>query len=275
MKYLALLMMLASVMGCGNDNNSMDLSVSDASIPDLSGSAGDLNGGASVSDASIPDLSGSAGDPNGGATCDIIAQTGCKTGERCILVSEMIGACAPDGTVAENGTCTIDAAGDDNCKGASYCDNHGPNNTYACRKLCTSDATCTTAGQKCANLLLDSTFGLCLPGCTPSTTNAQGDCPAGNSCTSLWPDQASTMQTPTGFFVCKKDGVGALFEDCAMDTDCGAGLACDLFGGGTTWCAPICDTTHPCPQPPGDGGAGAESCKTFSNTNGIGYCVSM
>ena len=145
MKSLFPLMLVATVGCSGNDNKGQDMAVMDAAVPDQSGSAGDLKGS--------------------GGSCNILAQTGCNAGERCVAVMGgtmmnpmLVGSCAPDGTVAEGAACTIDNTGADDCKGATYCDNTGANANYLCRKFCAGDTGCTTAGQKCANFFNDKSI---------------------------------------------------------------------------------------------------------------------
>jgi hypothetical protein len=253
--------LLLSVVGCGGNSGT----ATDMAMPTDQGATVDLN---------------TSGDLKGG-TCSVTAQTGCPTGMRCVPTVQgmsLVGGCAPEGTKAAGDPCTQDTSSMtqylDDCKAGLLCDNNGPGSTYACRALCKDDTACGTAGR-CAGYF-GASFGLCLPTCTPSLTSTKGSCATGDSCAELWPAQGNTMTVQKGFFVCKKDGAGTLFSDCMADSDCGAGFDCDLFGGPSQWCAPICDGTHMCPTPPADdAGAITEMCKTYSDTNGIGFCASM
>ena len=92
-----------------------------------------------TSTASSPDLAAS--------TCDIVAQTGCRPGEKCALVSEGAGGerttCAPDGTVGLGGRCTAQGDLDDCVAGLSCVDG-------TCQRFCdpAQPFSCPT-GQTC------------------------------------------------------------------------------------------------------------------------------
>jgi hypothetical protein len=225
--------------------------------------------------------------------CDIPMQTGCASGQKCIPdftnVSQAhpdpVGKCVADGTVAAGQPCMVtsgqmDKFINDNCKSGSLCEaftGDGVDNVPVCTPFCTSNSSCTTAGQKClGGQFFSSTWGVCLATCTPSLTSAQGSCPTGNSCVGNWQDIAATMSNDTGFFVCKKDGPGSAvaFTDCTADPDCGPGLFCAPVDQNGGVCAPLCGTGHNCPTAPAaDGGAITLACSMFANSGGVGTCA--
>jgi hypothetical protein len=205
------------------------------------------------------------------ASCDLIKQD-CSAGQKCVpdLDSDTAGAgrCVRAGTVAEGQPCTYDdpaadVAGD-NCAPGLKCDSAGSDAADTCQKLCSSDATCTTPGQRCADLYLGG-FGYCISTCTLFGN----DCAQGSSCAGLVP--AFGQSDPAGgVFVCKTTGPGQAFTGCDVDEDCGDNLLCD---GDQLWCIPVCDGKHPCSLvAPTDGGA-APSCRPIANLpDGQGAC---
>jgi hypothetical protein len=204
-------------------------------------------------------------------SCDVAAQTGCMSGQKCVPTlggggggGGGKGTCVANGTVAEGQPCTsmFGKTVNDNCVAGTMCDNDGPGSTYVCRKVCTDDSGCTS-GARCG-IVLTRKWGLCLPTCTPFGS----DCPAGNDCSSTFDDITATQTNEVGFFVCKLTGAAAEWAKCQKDSDCGAGLWCDARGNG---CTPNCDATHACPAAPTD--MGTISCQPLaSQPNGAGYC---
>ncbi|HWE30635.1 MAG TPA: hypothetical protein VHB97_21660 [Polyangia bacterium] len=260
---LIILVPVLLFLGCGKNGQSNS---------DLGGTGG--NGGSGGTGGSGG--AGAAGSDMSAATatgCDVAAQTGCGTGQKCIPSfsgNQLVGVCVVDGTVAEGQPCIPSTANNndvnDNCVAGTICDNDGPGSTNVCRKVCTADSGCGAATQKCG-LVYTRKWGLCLPSCTEFSA----ECGTGNDCSVPFDDIASTQQAPVGFFVCKKTGTGALYGTCNQDSDCSAGLACDY---GNNWCAQACDNTHACTQPPAtDGGTNSVSCQAYPNlSNGGGFC---
>jgi hypothetical protein len=229
-----------------------------------SGTGGSGGGGAGTG--------GTGGDMAMIPSCDVAAQTGCMSGQKCVPSfgggggGGGKGTCVANGTVAEGQPC-MPATGsgktiNDNCVAGTICDNDGPGSTNVCRKVCTADMQCAS-GARCG-VLITRKWGLCLPSCTPFGS----DCPAGNDCSSSFDDISATQMSEVGFFVCKLTGATALWGTCKQDSDCAAGMFCDAQGNG---CTPNCDATHACPQPPTD--MGMLSCQPLvSQPNGAGYC---
>jgi hypothetical protein len=256
---------LVFVIGCSSSNNNV-------------GGGGGSDAGANADMTAAGDASVDQG--GGGSTsCDIATQTGCAAGEKCALSlggSQMnpmvVGKCEPNGTVGENQACMRKSGSlDDNCQAGMFCTRNGSTTGMsACRKICASESSCTTAGQKCA-LTISTTVGFCLPSCTPFSN----DCGSGNDCSAPFPEIGSTQSNVKGFFACKQTGMGALYADCQRNSDCGPNLQCDP---NNSWCAQLCDGTHACTQPPApDGGAGdggssvTVACAPFSNST-VGTC---
>jgi hypothetical protein len=265
MRFTLSLFLVLSV-GCGGSNNN--------------GTGGNGSAGGSGSSGSDMSAGGSAGgggsSSDGGAgpdmrmpACSVPNQTGCPTGDKCVP-GKGGGSCVANGTVGEGAACTVDQTTyQDNCLSGFICDDTVASNPV-CRKICTADATCTTAGQACA--AYSSKYGVCLPSCTPGGT----DCATGTDCSTAVDDISSTQTTENGFFVCKTTGTGAEFTACQGDTDCAAGLECDSTGQqGIYWCVPNCNTATACPAAPGtDMGAVTLTCQVFANqADGSGYCA--
>lgn len=240
----------------------------------LCGCGGDNNNSTQQDMAMMLDLTTKA-DFSLPAACDVVKQTGCMTGQKCVPSFDASGniksACVANGTGAEGASCmpTSDQnLANDDCKGGLVCDaisDLSPSG-FSCRKFCTSDTDCTTSGQKCSSF--SDTYGVCLPTCTPFTSGA---CPAGSDCSVAFNDVSTTSSTFTGFFVCKTTGAVALYAPCKDNFDCAADLECDFVNG---WCSQNCDSTHMCTQPPAtDGGATSVMCNVFSNApNMEGFC---
>lgn len=248
---------LIAVIGCGSKSNPVN-GGNDAGVP---------TGG---TDLGMPDLAGTT--PT--SMCDIAAQTGCAAGQKCIpdFSNGMSaqGACVPNGTAAEGAACTPNNSNmnqvNDNCLAGTICDNNGGSSVNLCRKICSGDAACTTAGQKCG-VEYSRKWGVCMPSCALYGS----DCPGGSDCSVPFDDVAATQMKSVGFFVCKKTGAGAVFSNCNNDTDCAVNLACDQ---NNNWCSPACDNTHACPMPPAvDGGPSSLTCAPYTNLpNGEGVC---
>ncbi len=140
-----------------------------------------------VRDVMSPSASASAAAALAGsgsaATCDVLAQTGCTTGQKCTWIEDqtmpvLIGhvGCAPNGTVATGGSCTYGAPGAtgyDNCVKGDVC------NSGKCKTICDlnggapmcgSAASCTAYGG-----LFDDTganiAGVCDASCDPLADN--------------------------------------------------------------------------------------------------------
>jgi len=246
--FLALAVMAA---GCGNKNAATD---------DM-GTADDLS--------AAPDLLPPA-------SCSITAQD-CGAAFKCAPTQSgmtVVGKCVADGTVDEGQSCMPQMSMTmilDNCKAGLICDNigTGSNTKFACRKICTADSMCTTAGQKCASVGFQ--FGWCVPTCAPFMS---GGCPTGSDCGTFYDDVSTTMTMENGFFVCKQTGTAGVYGSCMGDSDCAAGLFCDNFSANpTNVCFQLCDGTHTCSPPPADGGINAVACTALANQAGKGYCA--
>jgi hypothetical protein len=253
---IALTIMLFTAVGCGSKNN-------DNNTPDQGVSTG--------GDMAVPTNGGK--DMTAGSTaCDIGKQTGCAAGQKCVPLfggtqqnPTITGTCESAGTVAEGAACQPSNSQtelNDDCAAGSTCDNDGANAAPICRKICTKNADCTTAGQKCF-AFYDPKWGFCLPTCTAFSN----ECPAGNDCSANYNDIEASQSSNTGYFICKTIGGGAVGDQCMADGDCGKNLWCDFQNG----CMPACDSTHSCTVPGVD--AGVLTCQAFTNlANGAGYC---
>lgn len=262
-------LLVLSVAGCGGSNKG-------GGSGGRGGSSGGSDMGAGTGGNGNGGGGGSAGDGGTASTdmaaaCDVGAQTGCPTGEKCVPGFHG-GACVANGTATEGQPCTVDQTTNaDNCVGGLICDST-VGSANICRKICTADSSCTTSGQLCAGYT--SKYGVCLPSCTLGGS----DCAAGTDCSTAVDDISASKTTSNGFFVCKTTGTGAQFSTCQGDSDCAAGLECDPSGQkGVYWCLPNCSTTMACPAAPPsttDMGAATITCQVFANLpNGEGYCA--
>ena len=173
MKNLIAVGLMAALAACGGGKNNNDNS--DISLPDSS---------------TAPHKDGGGGSDDGGTPpgCQVLTQTGCNTGEKCTWVLSTddtatdpgLGAiaCAPNGTVAIGGACTVAKVamgGYDNCvAGAAcvsgtckaICDNNGG------APMCGTNQACVTYEGLFANAGATSTpAGVCDPSCNPLTDN--------------------------------------------------------------------------------------------------------
>lgn len=136
---------------------------------------------------------------------------------------------------------------DDWAKGGMCVGTGAKADELACRKLCTSKATCG-AGEVCLNLSLSMPpIGVCLPGCTIGGT----ECGAGKSCSTT----ENADRQPEGF--CKFDGPNAAGAMCPSDAGPGC-IADHACRGGV--CKPTCSPQKPCPT------------GTCDTVNGPGIC---
>ncbi len=121
-------------------------------------------------DSSSPTDTGVATDADAGdaAPCDPVLQTGCGTGQKCIVVAPSSGdpavnTCVTAGSVAAGGACTTDPS--DNCAAGLVCLNG------ECRKYC--DETVSTpcpANFFCDNYPIGTgSMSACIPRCDPVT----------------------------------------------------------------------------------------------------------
>lgn len=269
MKWLGSLALVVAICGCGNKNTG-----NDGGGVDMTMSGDDL-------------ASGDGGDT--GQACDPGKQTGCTTGQRCVIkvvgtgMNQML---APrcvngGGTTAIGSTCTRGpgGAGDDDCVDGGQCTSiSNATGVFACRHLCSADADCS-GGAKCYTITSDFKYGYCLQPCDPFSGTA---CPAQQTCAlsgfgigTALDAMMMNFTTLNGFYVCRSIGTMMLPQggDCSAnfdDRDCAAGLVCNLVDA---TCQPICDNTHACPGANMDGGDQCFSYDNFAATTGLGFCA--
>jgi hypothetical protein len=260
MRYMIFAVAIAAG-GCGG--NSLNNSGGDMATADLS-------------------MSGGGGDmtvtPDGGPgmMCDLAAQN-CPSGMKCEITGGMMGGArcvAQNGSVGADQPCVrMMGGGGDDCAAGLQCTTRGSTQMMPlCRKLCTKDSDCA-GGQQCALVSQAvTTAGVCIPSCEPGT----GSCTNGLACGTLTLAVGSTMTNQILFFTCRAAGTSPLYGACNRSADCVAESICDSTAG---WCAPLCDDTHACVQPPSDGGvsdAGTimTTCMTLGNSapNNPGVC---
>jgi hypothetical protein len=128
--------------------------------------------------------------PPGGAACNVLANTGCDTGEKCTWVidsftgRDAVGriACAPAGAKKLNDTCQIGngmamATGSDDCEGGLYCIGR------VCKTVCDlaggdpmcgANAACSAYSNTFGNKMDPAAAGVCEPSCDPITQRVDG-----------------------------------------------------------------------------------------------------
>ena len=96
------------------------------------------------------------------ASCNVLAQTGCNTGEKCTWIYDLVSSdgtnilghvgCAPDGDKLAHQQCTRNAAGAqgwDDCKGGNFCKAKrelvGPGGVGVCEQVCDNTGADATA----------------------------------------------------------------------------------------------------------------------------------
>jgi hypothetical protein len=248
--------LLFAVAGCGNKNTGQDMAAS-------------------------MDMASSDVDMSAKTDCTVALQD-CGTGMKCaptFTMTSVTGKCVTDGTVAPGGSCTPMMSSNqilDNCMAGSICDTvgNGSDMKFTCDKICTKDTDCGS-GTRCLAGAGTNTFGWCVPTCNPTFGTGTDTCPAGSDCSGNYDDVSATMSAENGFFVCKHTGAGGAYAACMIDSDCGAGLWCDNFNGGSMTCTPICSSTVMCVQPPADAGINMVNCHAFADQMGKGYCYPM
>ena len=212
------------------------------------------------------------------AACSVLTQAGCMAGQKCAWVLSTdptataagLGAiaCAPDGTVAAGGACTIQmaaAGGNDNCKGGNacvsgsckqICDNNG--GTPACG---TNQACVTYSGLFANEGATTTPAGVCDPSCNPLVDNDFDGSGAAHTKTGTACGASATVgcygqpsATSTTYFTCAPPagGTGNLTHRSVIPgtvfylNDCMSGytlgFAADATGSMNTdcyaWCAP-------------------------------------
>lgn len=168
MKNLIAVGLMAAMAACGGGDDSSTVTVK--------------------TDASTKDGTTPTGDGPGPAACQVLTQTGCNTGQKCTWVLSTddtasdpgLGAiaCAPNGSVAAGGACTVAKVADggyDNCVGGTacvsgtckpICDNNGG------APMCGANQACVTYEGLFANAGSTTTpAGVCDPSCNPITDN--------------------------------------------------------------------------------------------------------
>jgi hypothetical protein len=207
------------------------------------------------------------------AVCDLVKQNCADASKaKCTISIDQQGqsidhVCVAEGNKDEGQSCARNnmAAGDDDCKKGLFCTARGlPSGELACRKYCQKDGDCL-AGQKCSGL--EGKDGICTPTCEAFTSG----CPTGTTCGTLHFGVGATQMDPKAFLACRP-GPGAIpaYGDCsAQGAQCGADSLC-ADGQTDSLCLPLCDQTHPCPQPANagvDGGVVPFDCVAFGDIN--------
>lgn len=201
--------------------------------------------------------------------CNPVAQTGCATGEKCTWIIDIDGSattnpvghlgCAPNGTVADNGTCQFARAGMnggvDACVAGELCLSGkckpicDPQVTGAAAGACPTDYACSTID----GLLEsggDSVAGICESACDPLTQRLKVG--GAEACGSVAPATPDRTCVPGGLtvFSCAdnvsdaKDREAPLMANGRLFTNsCAPGFVLGFFessGSMTTLCAGLC-----------------------------------
>jgi hypothetical protein len=152
----------------------------------------------------IPPVDGGNGEM--ATVCNVLTQTGCKSGEQCTWIIDMadmtssIGhvGCAPAGDRATGAPCTRNqpgAMGYDNCVGGDYCLGPAAGGTGVCKTMCVQGGgnPACPVGFSCTAYVgvfgppdLPAAAGVCEPSCDPLADNnflgSSGGCGSGLGC---------------------------------------------------------------------------------------------
>jgi hypothetical protein len=227
-----------------------------------------------------PDADLDAGPP----PCDLLTQTGCPSGSRCVPNLSGGGSteCVLTGTTAIDDACTREADGSDDCVAGSSCLGS------VCQAFCEPGPAACSSGHVCVAYTYadDGLFHACLPSCDPV---AQDDCSGTEGCNG----------SVDGPFVCGPPGPatntqGVLVDPPIFFNSCASGFHPYFLvdgGGGSARCSAFCSPIESymghlagiggAPNACGDRGAAGLECRflgafqtewnEFGNI--IGVCV--
>ena len=192
--------------------------------------------------------SGSGNDAGG--ACNLVAQTGCTTGQECTLSQAGAAVCEPNGTIASGQACGQNIG---NCSAGSLCIQDSQTaTTDLCHQFCSTDANCTAAAVPagstaepnnvghCALGLTGTSATVCTIPCNPVTAAGASGCPTGTGC------QFGGTQTIAELTNCGTVGTGTDGTVCADDTTCAGGFFCLITSadaGATGLCREVCRAT--------------------------------
>jgi hypothetical protein len=170
-------------------------------------------------------------------TCDVVAQTGCASGEKCELGS-MANECVPDGNKATGNICGTMQS--DDCVHSNLC--IGESATLnQCRQSCATDTDCKqpAAGGVASNTghclitLTGSTVKVCTVACQPAPAAGASGCSTGLACQIYGYMSGGLNLQGTD---CAAGGAGADGANCATNGngDCAAGFGCVSVTSGST-----------------------------------------
>lgn len=229
----ALVAAAISLAGCGSAGG--DPVVVDSGIHTDTGTGSDLGTGSdSGTDSGTTTDGGTSPGMCPSTSCDLVANTGCETGQRCSITSTALPvttACITAGAGTHDVSCTDDTG----CAAGFLCVE------ATCKHVCCVGSTageCGT-GYACDRELTlmgaRTGVGICDP-TVDCDLDAQTGCPGTDSCILLGQDGSRQCRPSTG----------TLAENAACETSndqCAAGLQCLQLDAGPASCRKFCDAT--------------------------------
>jgi len=181
--------------------------------------------------------------------CDIVAQTGCGSGEKCQPgPPDMANLCVSDGTKAIGQLC---GPGSDDCVHGSVCIQENKAGTVdQCRGACNSDTDCKqgAAGGVASNTphcivtLSSGSLTLCTVPCQPVTKVGATGCATGLGCESFaYAPNPADMAALAQASDCTSMGTGGDGTSCTTNgnADCMTGFTC-VNNGTAQKCRQVC-----------------------------------
>jgi len=192
--------------------------------------------------------------------CTILPQCGCAGATACdVDVTDSVGtACR---SVLTPGTETSTCTSLDKCDKGYVC--LGGTAYSTCKKYCLADADCGTPRGRCAidissgGMAIAGIPSACSSNCSPLSTSAPAECPAGFKCGLF---TATHNNTPVPITDCSPAGAGTQGASCGTnagnDSMCAPGYLCTTVGSGFQ-CRRICNKTA------NTGCTGTQTCLGF------------
>ncbi len=221
---------------------------------DMAGAGHDLAGGpgdqGTIGDMPTPspvDLAVPGKDAAAPGPCNVVTQSGCADGQKCVYTDPAAGAvmttCATDGQELAGTRCNDGTNGD--CIGANLCtiEDDAPA-VNICRTWCDDDTDCTALASVgpenrawCEIPLTGFPSKLCTQPCNPVPGAGASGCDAMLGCRYFTVTRGTVKSEATN---CAEVGAKVLGDDCANTNECGGSLICVSVNMGTAKCRAVC-----------------------------------